>query len=50
MDIINEYNKAINEALSAVDNRLKTLEAIDPTSNLIAGFETAYALLRGLLK
>ena len=50
MDVINEYNKAINDALEAIYNRINTIEAIDEESDKLAGLNTAYAMLRGLLK
>lgn len=49
MDYIKTYNEAINQALEAIGKRIDNLD-IDQESNKIAGLETAYAMLRGLLK
>ena len=50
MDEIRIYNLAINQAIEAIGSRIDTIEAIDEESSKLAGLETAYAMLRGLLK
>jgi Mg-chelatase subunit ChlD len=49
MDTIRAHNDAINEALEAIDQRIERLD-LDGESNLVAGLEVAYAMLRGLLR
>ena len=44
------YNTAIENALEAIYTRITTIEAIDEESDKLAGLNTAYAMLRGLLK
>ena len=47
MDAINEYNKAIEDALFVLSQRA---DRLGEDSNKLAGLETAIAMLKGLLK